>query len=300
MFMANGAIIFIFLDGCGLGNPVSSNPFHTHGLPHIEKFLGQQLLIDIQIRQAKLIAHGIDACLGIPGIPQSATGQTALFTGQNAARHLGYHLPAFPNQKLISLINQYSLLKQLKQNGCRAIFGNAYSKEYFERVEQGLWTHSVTTHCMLAANIPFLMLDDLRKHQAVYWDITRAALVDKLGPSISISPEQAGADLAAMAKYYDFILFESFVTDLIGHKANLSSAEAVLKMVDTFLGAVIANLDSSSTVIITSDHGNIEDCAGHSHTANPVPLVACGPQAMAFADIKAIDQLTPRIVHLLN
>ena len=36
--------------------------------------------------------------LGIEGLPQSATGQTALFTGINAAQLLGRHLFGFPNQ----------------------------------------------------------------------------------------------------------------------------------------------------------------------------------------------------------
>ena len=122
-------LIFIFLDGVGLGEDDADNPLATTGLPFLTSLLGAPLLKDLTVRQPQLLCQGIDACLGVAGIPQSATGQTALLTGCNAARHLGYHLPAFPNEALIELIQQDSLLKRAKSRGLRATFANAYTPQ---------------------------------------------------------------------------------------------------------------------------------------------------------------------------
>ena len=40
---------------------------------------------------------------------------------------------------------------------------------------------------------------------------------------------------------------------------------------------------SSAVVVLTSDHGNLEDLRHRSHTDAPVPTVACGPGAAMFA-----------------
>jgi len=53
--------------------------------------------------------------------------------------------------------------------------------------------------------------------------------------------------------------------------------------------------------ILTSDHGNIEDMSVHSHTTNPVPLVAFGPEADAFkAGVNSLTDVTPRIMRTLG
>ena len=39
----------------------------------------------------------LDACLGVPGTPQSATGQATLLTGRNVPAEIGYHYGPKPN-----------------------------------------------------------------------------------------------------------------------------------------------------------------------------------------------------------
>jgi len=54
-----------------------------------------------------------DACLDVPGLPQSATGQTTIFTGQNASKVLSRHLHGQPTITLKKMIIENNLFKEL-------------------------------------------------------------------------------------------------------------------------------------------------------------------------------------------
>jgi bisphosphoglycerate-independent phosphoglycerate mutase (AlkP superfamily) len=55
-----------------------------------------------------------------------------------------------------------------------------------------------------------------------------------------------------------------------------------------------------TTLVVTSDHGNIEDLSTRSHTQNPVPLMARGWAANAFAGASSLTDVTPAIVASLG
>ena len=95
------------------------------------------------------------------------------------------------------------------------------------------------------------------------------------------------------------MLQEYFLTDKAGHSQDPDRAAAVLGTLDRFLGAVLDGL-GDATLLITSDHGNIEALGTKSHTTNPVPLVAWGPGAPAFAGCRSLLDVTPAIVRLLT
>ncbi|HEY9807154.1 MAG TPA: hypothetical protein V6D04_11335, partial [Candidatus Obscuribacterales bacterium] len=88
--------IFLFLDGVGLGAAKATNPLAAiAAMPFLAKLLGRPLVAGQTTHQAQVLCQAIDATLGVPGLPQSATGQTALFTGCNAPAFLGRHQSAF-------------------------------------------------------------------------------------------------------------------------------------------------------------------------------------------------------------
>jgi len=60
--------------------------------------------------------------MGIDGIPQSATGQTALFTGYNAAKIMGMHMQGFPGPKLREVICSRNLFSNLMEKGKKVAF----------------------------------------------------------------------------------------------------------------------------------------------------------------------------------
>jgi bisphosphoglycerate-independent phosphoglycerate mutase (AlkP superfamily) len=150
----------------------------------------------------------------------------------------------------------------------------------------------------LAAGVAIPNLQDLAAGRAVLWDFTHEIASRHLGYELSeISPEEAGVRLARLASQHDLVLYESFLTDLAGHRRI--EAEWVLSRLDAFLGAVLAYRTPETTVILCSDHGNLEDATTKAHTTNPVPLLAVGPAAKCFEAAKAITDVAPAIVSCL-
>ena len=286
-------LIFLFLDGFGLGMDTISNPFVQAQMPFITGLINCKFISSPNnTEKNELIFKGIDACLGVEGIPQSATGQTTLFTGVNASKYLGRHLTAFPNKPLIELIHKSSILKLAEENGIKSTFANAYGPNYFKLVKQGLRFHSVTTHCVFAANLTFRTLNDLLNGNAVYWDFTNLHIKESVDKTIPlITPYMAGKRLAALSNPYGLVLYECFMSDLIGHQQDMRKAIEFLENFDTFIQGIVENMDPEVSLLLTSDHGNIEDLSIKKHTYNHVPLLVKGPMAQQFKRAESISDL---------
>ncbi len=50
------------------------------------------------------------------------------------------------------------------------------------------------------------------------------------------------------------------------------------------------------TIVITSDHGNLEDLSVRTHTRNPVPLAVSGPGACAFGDVVDLTGVVDAVI----
>ncbi|MFB3816941.1 MAG: peptidase, partial [Candidatus Methylomirabilales bacterium] len=76
----------------------------------------------------------------------------------------------------------------------------------------------------------------------------------------------------------------------------------ILHGLDALLGALLARLDlSRHLVVLTSDHGNLEDLRTDRHTVNPVPTALWGAGAAeAAAGIRALPDIAPAILRRLN
>lgn len=294
-------VCFVFLDGVGLGPATAANPLASAPMPTLQSLLDHPLVASPAIERPHLLFRPIDARLGVDGLPQSATGQTSLFTGVNAAQAVGRHLAAFPTAALREIIAHHSVLKRVAENGGRATFANAYSPQYWELVRQRRLRHSATTWTNMAAGLRFRDLNDLRQGQAVYWDITHSIMHQRgIAEVPLIEPEEAGRRLARLTAEHDLVLYESFLPDLVGHRRLNMAPEVAMALIDRFLGGLLANLPNDATLLLSSDHGNIEDMSTKAHTYNPVPLLAVGPDAAAFAEAQAITDVTPAILRLLN
>lgn len=298
--------VMIFIDGLGLGLK-EKNPVISAFTPNLDRLLGGQELIDKgTVYYKRAVMYSIDACLGVEGIPQSATGQTTLWTGVNAAEAIGCHLNAYPNERLIEIIKSHSIFKQLKNKGKRIAFANAFSANYQELISQGLRKHSASTLCALAGGITLRTGNDLIAGKAVYQDITNETM-RKRGENVPIfSPYQAGVNLGKLMLEYDFTLFEFFQTDILGHKLDYEKAVEIIELLDIFLGGffeVIEAVDSGDQRIafmLTSDHGNIEDLSTREHTFNKVPAICWANFDIEFPNLKSLQDITPAVVELLT
>jgi 2,3-bisphosphoglycerate-independent phosphoglycerate mutase len=208
---------------------------------------------------------------------------------------------AFPGPRLRRLIDRHSLFRQAREQGLDATFANAYSRGYLEAVQRGERRPSVTTCAVWAAELSLRGTEELRRGEAVTWDMERDRVNARLGTDFPrVTARQAGRQLAALAASHHLTVFETFLTDLAGHGRFGLTARDALSRVDGLLAGVLERLAPSVTLILSSDHGNLEDAASRSHTRNPVPLLACGPLAPSFADLTSIVEVTPRIVEVLK
>ncbi len=274
-------LILLFIDGVGLGASSVENPFFSLGTPGLDLILeGRRFTAETAGfcgSQATLL--GLDATLGIPGLPQSATGQATIFTGINAAGYLGCHLNGFPNYKLRGLLALRGLFRRLKQNGYRACFANAYRPQFFELLERGLpgESYSCSTLATYYGGINFFSLADLRNNRAIYMDLTNYLLINQEYDLQQITPEEGALRLAAISGDYDFCLFEYFLSDLAGHQGGSEEVRRVVDTLDRFIGTLAGQVVPDKTFfMVCSDHGNLEDSNVNDHTCNKVPLLMIG------------------------
>ena len=69
-----------------------------------------------------------------------------------------------------------------------------------------------------------------------------------------------------------------------------------MNRLDGLIGGVLETLRSQDSLLITSDHGNIESYAAPAHTRNPVPLLLVGPAAPVFVHVASIMDVAGAIL----
>jgi 2,3-bisphosphoglycerate-independent phosphoglycerate mutase len=294
-------LLLVFADGVGLGLEVPDNPFAAAATPALRRLLGGPLTRERLQSGAEVVLAALDAVLGVPGLPQSGTGQTTLFTGVNAQGALGRHVPALPGPRLKALLAQHSVLRALAEAGHAVTFANAYTLDYVERLGSGAVRSSATTCAVTAAAVPLRLMTDLKAGRAVTWDVTGEDFARRAGLEVPRrTAEEAGAVLANLAAEHRFTLFETFLTDLAGHGRWDVTPAAAVERLDGLLAGALAARPPEVTLLLTSDHGNVEEAQHRRHTTNPVPLLAVGPAAGAFADLTRLDEVAPRIHAVLG
>jgi hypothetical protein len=290
------SVLLFFIDGLGIGTRGAHNPLDglTDTAP-LAVFQGEEPLI---IFDGLLVRT--DACLGVEGRPQSASGQTTILTGVNAPAALGYHKQGFPNEALREILSEHSIFLQLKQANIEPnTFANAYTPMFFETRPR--WV-SATTVAVEAAGMSFRSLDDLQSERAVFQDYTNQMLIERGFPTLRRTPEQAAEILASIAREHRFTLYEYFITDKTGHAQDMEAARTVLVNLARFVRHLLSQLDlKRTTVLLTSDHGNIEDLSIRNHTLNPVPTLIWGEHKEAIAErVHNLADITPAIIEVLT
>ena len=275
-------ILFIFIDGLGIGSDDPAvNPLRNSQFPNLEKLLDG--------------ATPIDACLGIAGKPQSATGQAALLCGFNAPLAMGRHIEGFPPPSLKKLIEQENLFSKLRKINKQATFANSYWIQDAHTIPPR--RQSVTTVMSLKGLDRVRHKEDLLAGLGVNHDITRHTMHARGYDGPLVTEEQAADHLLQVASTNDVTLFEYFITDRAGHSGDPEFTNQCLETLERFLPKVSTFGEQPNQLfLLCSDHGNIEDCSTKSHTPNPVPLVAIGAGAEKFHALNDLTQITPAIL----
>lgn len=287
-------MIFLFIDGFGLGeeNP-SKNPVYAAKAPNIKHILRDYIVIPT------------DPSLGVPGLPQSATGQTAIFTGVNASEVLGRHLSGQPTVTLNKIIHKTNLFKELIKMGLKVTNSNVYRDEYLQKMldpKDRRNRPSVTSVMTLSSGIKFRTVEDFMQGMGVYHDITGQIIKDSGYEVELITHVEAARRVFSISRKFDFTLYEHFMTDIIGHKADMELAVAEIELLDGFLGQLLEFVDlEEDMIIIASDHGNIEDASVKTHTMNLVPTVIMGkiPQGVNVK-VESLTDIMPLVLDIFR
>jgi len=292
------SVILFFIDGLGIGSRGPFNP--CDGLENAAPLAVFKDEAPAGAATIDGILVPTDACLGVAGRPQSASGQTTILTGVNAPAQLGYHKQGFPNAAMREIISEHSIFLQLQRAGIAPItFANAYTPRFFD--ERPRWV-SATTAAVEAAGLQFRTIDDMRNGRAVYQDFTNKMLIERGEDVKPRTPREAAKVLAGINAENRFTLYEYFITDKVGHAQDMDAARTVIKDLALLVREVLARVDLNRTsVILTSDHGNIEDLSSRNHTLNEVPTIVWGANRDRIAGrIKNLADITPAIVDTLT
>lgn len=302
-------LLFLFLDGIGLGeNDSEKNPFSRAKMPFLESLLGGKTLIQesapYEGEHATLLS--VDPNLGVKGLPQSATGQSVLLTGINIPAELGYHYGPKPNPEVAQYLDGKTIFSKTIKAGKTTALLNAYPARYFEGIDSGKRLYSAIPLALTNAGVSLFTQDDLYAERALSADFTGHGWREFMGLKDSpvFEPEDAGKKLAELAKQYDFAFFEYWASDYAGHKQDMDSAVRQLERFDGVLKGLLAEWSNEDGIILlTSDHGNMEDLSTRKHTAANVPLLLFGDmnQRREFQkDIQDLTGIAPAIFKFLK
>ncbi|TVP48244.1 MAG: hypothetical protein EA350_03640 [Gemmatimonadales bacterium] len=266
-------ILLLFLDGVGIGPPDPDvNPFCRADLPVLARCLGGGIpTLDGPAPAGSLgRAFPLDATLGVPGLPQSGTGQVALFTGENAPRLFGSHFGPWPPVRLRPLLAERNLLLLAKLAGHGVAFANAYPAGWPGALPTR--RHAAPPLAARAAGVLSRDVESLARGEAVASEIVNDGWRRYTGRTDlpRVTPREAGVTLAGIARGSQLTLFAHYQTDHAGHRGGMVGAVSALERVDAFLGGILDGARGGPPlwVVGCSDHGNIEDVRA-GHTRNP-------------------------------
>ena len=269
------------MDGIGLGvNDPDINPLARAKMPNLNALLGGSSLLKEATpyigEHATLLA--VDPSVGVDGLPQSATGQAMLLTGVNVSAEIGYHYGPKPNPEVAAHLNNGTLFSRFIKAGKKAALLNAYPPGYFESIKSGKRNYSSIPMAVTNAGIDLFTQEDLSAGRALSADFTGEGWRTFLGypDTMVMEPHQAGRKLVSLAMGYDFSLFEYWASDYAGHKQQMDWAISQMESFDGVLGGVIEGMNDELLILITSDHGNMEDMSTRRHTDVMIPVLVIG------------------------
>jgi hypothetical protein len=302
--------LFLFLDGIGLGdNNPEINPFARVDMPYLQSLLGGRTLVrenaPFEGDLATLLS--IDPNLGVDGLPQSATGQAVLLTGINIPAELGYHYGPKPNPDVAKYLDGKTVFSKTVKAGKKTALLSAYPPRYFAGINSGKHIYSSIPLAFTNAGLSLFTKDDYYAGDALAADFTGYGWREflHLRDAPVYEPEAAGQKLAEIASKYDFSLFEYWASDYAGHKQDMDSAVHQLERFDGVLKGLLESKSDwqSDLLLLTSDHGNMEDLSTRRHTAADVPLLLFGDKSLRREFQNGIHDLTgiaPAIARILN
>ncbi|MDP3276220.1 MAG: hypothetical protein Q8Q09_13555 [Deltaproteobacteria bacterium] len=297
---ARGATLLLFVDGIGLGTRGAHNPFTAVARSVLAPLGGH---VDSPVAGWSL--QPLDASLGVPGLPQSASGTATILTGVNVAEAIGEHLFAFPDHRVRPILAEHSVLAAVRRAGQSSAYLNAFTEE--RALASADWSQKIhrgaCTCAALAGGGTLYTLGDLEAGRAASFDLTHEVL---LGMGISVAPitmRDAARALVRGAREVSLALFELFLTDKAGHSQDTYFAHREVSRTERLIEALTEEFDPTrDTILLVSDHGNLEDLSTRGHTMASVPALAWGRGSVELVrTMRSLTDITPALLrHVLQ
>lgn len=282
-------ILLIFLDGVGLGDDdPASNPFAAANAPTLAKLAnGHRWVRDTgrQIGERSLFIP-TDPRMGVPGRPQSASGQATILTGRNVPALIGEHYGPRPNEAIRAILAEDNFFKQTVTRNMTAALLEAYPPQFHATINSGKRLRSSYQQALHEAGLPLFTEKEIYSGDALSVDWIGQGWRNELGYTDSpmYTSEEGGRRMVELSRRYHFSFFSHWISDVVGHRGTLQEGVDLVELIDGVMaGALAAWQDDEGLMIITSDHGNLEDLTHGKHTLNDVPTVVVGRGKEAFA-----------------
>jgi 2,3-bisphosphoglycerate-independent phosphoglycerate mutase len=299
--------LLVFVDGVGLGEDDAQRNALAADWPALGALLAGGRAVraatPLHAPSASLVA--LDATLGMPGLPQSGTGQAALLTGLDAVALHGRHFGPWVPTRLRPLVECRSLLATARVAGRSVAFANAYPEEVLaarDGARPPPFLRAGPPLAALGAGVLDRHTAALERGDAVASEITNEAWRRYLGRSgvPDVDAATAGRNLARIAAAHAVTLFAHYATDTAGHRRDLAAARRATARVDAFLAGLFEHLGDGTLVVVASDHGNLEDCTA-GHTRNPALGLLAGPgHTEAARSMTRITDVAPTLLRALG
>lgn len=289
-------LLFLFLDGFGLGEPDTTFNPAVGSTPTASTLVGGDFSKDLEpVTRPGLVFRQLDARLGVEGLPQSATGQTTLLTGLNAAKIMGRHYGPWPGPTLLPHLGGGTLFHE-GEHLAGSVLANAYPEDYFAALERGRVKANAPVVAAREAGVELRDLNRYARNEAVAPDLSGARFA-AAGKGLPAQPPAVAASiLARLAVGASFTFLDVWLTDTYGHARDMSGgAQLLVRFDDLVAGLLRDGAGERFTLLVTSDHGNLEDLRVRGHTMNPVPLLVIGDGASEFTSATSILDVAPAV-----
>jgi 2,3-bisphosphoglycerate-independent phosphoglycerate mutase len=222
-----------------------------------------------------------------------------LLTGLNVPALVGEHYGPKPNPRIAEIIKTDNIFKRITSAGKSAALLNAYPSRYFLGLESGKRLLSAIPLAVTSAGLPLFTQEDFFRHDAMSADFTGEGWRTMLGYNDApvLSPHSAGQLLANLASNYHFSMFEYWASDYAGHGQEMTKAVELIETFDQVMGGLVESWPmKDGLILITSDHGNLEDLSTRRHTTARVPGIVIGNDCSLFSEgLNDLTCVAPRI-----
>jgi 2,3-bisphosphoglycerate-independent phosphoglycerate mutase len=130
-------------------------------------------------------------------------------------------------------------------------------------------------------------------------------------PTYDMQPEMSAylvkdEVIKAIKMQYDLIVVNFANCDMVGHTGNMGAAISAIEHIDNIIGEIYGNL-SDYCMLITADHGNVEEMFDHScneihtqHTTGPVPIIICDHNKRYNVKNGGLQDIVPTMLNIAS